>query len=88
MKGLYVVRDTLADEYVGQPLFFSHDAAAIRFFGDAVADPKTSLNKYPNDHALWRIGSVDSDTGAFVSTGDPVVVITGAVVVAVREASV
>lgn len=83
-KGIYVVRDTLAGEYVGSPLFFAHDAAAIRFFSDACADKNTYLHKYPADHVLVCLGSIDPESGDAECERPARVVVSGATVLAVQ----
>lgn len=84
-KCLYVVRDTLAETVVGGLLVFPADAPAIRFFGDVVNEPKSSVAAHPADHVLTFLGALDEATGIITTEGAPRDVISGAAIVAARE---
>lgn len=58
---MYSVYDSKAQSY-GQPFHAPNDAVALRLFGDAVNDPDTQLNKYPEDFVLMAVGTWDDQT--------------------------
>lgn len=84
-KGIYIIRDTLADQVIGQLLMFPHDAAAVRFFGDICSDDKTSVARHVTDHELWCIGHIDEDQARITPTEGAVRVITGAAWAAAQQ---
>lgn len=77
VKGIYVIRDTLAQTALGGPMVFAHHAVATRFFGDLMRDERSALNKYPNDHALLHVGSFDEETAVVTPADSVTVIITG-----------
>lgn len=84
-KCLYVVRDTLAEDVVGGVLMFPSDGPAVRFFGDVLAEPKSSVAAHPNDHVLTYIGSIDAESGVIDLEGSPRDVVSAAAIVASRQ---
>lgn len=96
MSKLYAIRDVLAGSIVGPIQSMKHDAVAVRFFQDVASQPGTSINQHVEQHELLCIGILDDETGYFTAVdwpeseglGDckPQVVITGAALVAMREA--
>lgn len=62
LKGIYVVRDTLAEE-VGPPMTFAADAPAARLFDDLCRDPNTNVSRHVKDHELLFVGFIDARTG-------------------------
>jgi hypothetical protein len=38
-----------------------------RFFQDLLGDERSELSKHPGDYQLYRVGTFDSESGAFVS---------------------
>lgn len=77
MKGIYAIRDTLAQALVGGLFLHSHSASAVRFFSDVASDAQTLVSRHIDDHELVFLGTLDEETGAIVSDA-PAVVITGA----------
>lgn len=61
---IYSVRDKKAAEF-GQPMAMPTDAHAVRSFTQEVnrADTANMLNQYPEDFAIYRVGTFDQDTG-------------------------
>lgn len=65
-RGLYAIYDTIAEEYIGAPIYtFPAAPAAIRFFTDILADKQTSVGNHPQDYELHQLG--------FLQSVDPVI---------------
>lgn len=47
------------------PFLFPIAALAVRGFTSAVSDPRSSLNKFPDDFVLFEIGEFDDVSGHF-----------------------
>lgn len=77
MKRIYVLRDIAAAAMVGGLHLHSHDASAIRFFGDLASSPDTMVNRHPTDFELLHIGRFDDEQGELLPAQEPTVVITG-----------
>ena len=65
--GIYAIMDSKAEAFM-QPFFAQTPGLAQRMCEGTVNDPNSQLNRYPEDFALWRIGSFDDRTGQV--TGD------------------
>lgn len=76
-KSIYVIQDTLANQALGGPLVFPHDAVAVRFFGDIAANPESAVSRYLNDHQLVLLGYFD-ESECKIEVTEPQVIITGA----------
>lgn len=61
---VFGVRDTKAQAFM-QPFFSNSVGAAIRAFGDAIADEKSPLGKHPADYILYQLGTFDDEGGRF-----------------------
>lgn len=85
MKKLYAIQDTASQMIIGGVHVFAHDAAAIRFFGDLVADSQTMMGRHPNDHNLLVLASLDEENGELLTDGCPSVVVTGAALKASQQ---
>lgn len=70
-KILYSVQDKKAG-FFGSPFFSLNDAMAARDFNNAAEEPGTLLNKNPEDFALYRLGSYDTESGSVESEKQPV----------------
>lgn len=82
MNKIYAVYDLVAQTIVGRFLHLEkHDAAAIRMFTDAIANPQTDLHAHTADYNLICIGTVleNTDDAIFPVEIDPAcrIVITG-----------
>lgn len=55
-----------------QPFYAINEEVAIRNFASAIADPKTELNKHPEDFSLHLLGTFDDGLGIFDSEGPQV----------------
>ena len=58
----YAVRDMKAEAFM-LPFFVPTDGLALRSFTDAANDAQTNMCKWPDDFALFHIGSYDDGTG-------------------------
>jgi len=70
-QNVYSVFDFKARQYAA-PFFMLNDGQAIRAFGDAVNDKTTTLNKHPEDYALYRIGVFDTSIGKLIAVVEPI----------------
>jgi len=61
---LYSIRDKKANDF-GTPMAMPTDAHAVRAFQQEVnrADTGNMLNQYPEDFAIYKIGTFDSYNG-------------------------
>lgn len=59
---IYSVYDCKAEAYM-QPFFMATKGLAIRGFEQLVNDPKTTVNKHPEDFTLFEIGEFDDTSG-------------------------
>lgn len=64
MKLLYSVFDVQSKAY-GLLIAENHDAVATRNFAAAVMEPGSTLNKFPQDFELHRVGEFHDVTGEF-----------------------
>lgn len=62
MKRIYAIRDVVAGALIGTLMVFRHDAAAIREFSEACANPE-SLGRRAQDYVLLVLAQID-DSGA------------------------
>ena len=65
LNNLYSIKDTKMG--FQQILILPNNAAAIRWFGDIVANKETPYNKHPEDYQLFKVGTLNEDTGELVS---------------------
>lgn len=70
MHKIYTVYDKKAQSYY-KPFYYPNKGLALRALGELVADPQTSLNKYPADFSIWYIGTWDETTGVIVPLQKP-----------------
>lgn len=78
-KGIYVIRDNIAQTALGGPLVFPHHAVAVRFFGDLAKDQQSVIHKYLDDHSLLYIGTFDEESSKIEPLAEGVeTIITGA----------
>lgn len=82
-KKIYAIRDRIANELVGMSMYllfaFRTDQQAIRYFADAIFDPKSVLNKHPADYELVELAELHETMAGEVIVSDEGhrVVITG-----------
>lgn len=76
-SNIYVVHDKVAASIIGGAHLHKHDAAAVRFFADIASIQDSQIARHPHDFALYRVGSIDLETGVLTAE-TPEVVIDGA----------
>lgn len=59
---LYSIHDSKAKEF-GQPFCATTPGLAERTFMDIMRNPGLPYGRYPDDHDLFEVGEMDSDTG-------------------------
>lgn len=84
MKKLYVVYDKLAESPAGPLVALPHDAVAIRMFQEIAADSQTQVSRFLSDHDLRCVGFFNEQQ-CHVEAIDPVIVLTGDAVIAMRN---
>lgn len=84
-KGIYTVRDTITEEYIGGILLYAHETAAVRFFTDVVTTEGTAPNRHPEDHELLYIGGMD-ETGRIEGCEPQLIVIAATLLNAIATA--
>lgn len=68
--GIYAVQDRKAGTFA-RPFTIQNDAMAVRAFVAAKQDPSSELSKYPEDFALYYLGTFDDDTGTIIQPTPP-----------------
>lgn len=81
---LYIIIDKVATSLVGGIHMHRHDAPAVRFFTDVASMADSQIARHPHDFALYRIGTVDNDTGELTAE-TPALIIDGAAWVAAQR---
>lgn len=59
---VYSVHDRKAAVFA-RPFIAPNDGMALRSYAAAKMDPTTELSKFPEDFALYRLGSFDDESG-------------------------
>lgn len=67
---MYSIRDAKG-EIFNPPFFQQTHGVAERSFKELVNDPKSNLNKYPEDYDLYYLGEYDDITGKMSSKETP-----------------
>lgn len=66
-KNCYAIKDTVTGEF-DDPFYMKNNGEAVRALRAGVnSSQETKLSKFANDLALYSLGSLDTQTGAFVS---------------------
>ena len=85
MRTLYGIADRVAGEMVGHSMYihfaFRTDQQAVRYFADAILDPKSVLNQHPADYELQKIADLD-ETGHTTKVYHNCVILTGDALIA------
>lgn len=63
-KFIFAIRDRASASFL-DPFMVNHKGLAERMFKDAINDPKTPLNKHPEDYDLYEFGTFDDGTGVY-----------------------
>lgn len=76
-KGIYAVRDLVAENIASGLIMEFTDAPAIRAFHDALANPQSPLSTHPKDYVLLDLGEINLETGLIIGA-EPITIATGA----------
>lgn len=68
--GVYSAKDCKAGIY-NKPFYCRHEAEAIRMFAGAAQDKNTTINMYPGDFELFKIGDWSDFSGRFENLDTP-----------------
>lgn len=68
---IFAVLDTKTGIY-SHPMFMHTTGAMMRAWVDTVNDPKSSMNKHPEDYVLFELGEYDDAHGRFLNNEAPV----------------
>lgn len=68
---IFSVYDVKAQHFQN-PFTDSSVASALRGFSIAVSEPKSVLNMFPDDFALFELGEFDKNSGAIKTHASPV----------------
>lgn len=84
-RRIYAIRDRIALDLAGYyPLVVMRtDAQAVRYFGDSLAETKSSLGAHPGDYELIYLGEIDDD--GTIRAQSPELVITGSTLIAATQ---
>lgn len=66
IQKVFAIYDRKAACY-GVPFFMGTDHMAVRAFSDLANDVKSTVNKHPEDYALYYIGSYNDNDGELKS---------------------
>lgn len=67
---MFTIRDIKADAY-NTPFFFTTEGQALRAFQDLCNDQQSTINKHPEDYALYFTGTFETTTGDFEALPHP-----------------
>lgn len=67
---VYTIYDSKTQSY-SKPFYSITRGSAIRSFQSVTADPSTDINRYPQDFALFELGSYNDSTSQFVLHAAP-----------------
>lgn len=83
---IYAVHDKKALCYLNM-FYRSHDGEALRSFADDIAEPKCPFAKHPEDYSLFKLGTVDTNSGEIIGCQVPKFISDALAFVAVDKAS-
>nr|WAE43819.1 MAG: nonstructural protein [Microviridae sp.] len=72
---IYAIRDKRMQVF-RTPFIENHDVLAIRSLTMAMHDPNLAVTAFPEDFALYEMGTFNDQTGVIVSFPEPNLVIT------------
>lgn len=79
-KSILAVFDAKAQAFT-TPFFHSTPESAQREFQEAVNDPKTDFNRWPEDYTLMHVGDYDHETGVITPVDPPLGVAAAATLI-------
>lgn len=72
-RGLYVIRDKVANAFIGTVLAERHPGVACRTFSQLCADKTTVIHQYPKDFELCCVGWIHEDGQVVANNGVEVI---------------
>lgn len=69
-KQIFSLFDKKACAYT-QPFFYHQVGQAVRALDGIVNNKETNVNKYPEDFALYKLGTYNDNSGKIVSLNEP-----------------
>lgn len=76
-RELYAIIDNVAKDISGQLIVVRNVNEAIRWFGDLIGNPNTTVGAHPNDHELRALGTIIVDDGKLDFVNTNLLIITG-----------
>lgn len=83
--GIYAILDKKAEALVGGLQLHRALASAVRSFTDIALDPKTMINRHPEDFELIELGFITDDNQIVPAEGYNVVITGAAWAAAMKE---
>lgn len=62
MRYVIGIIDKKANDFVGPPWLYRHEAQAIRQYGDLAQDQNTLIYRHPEDYDVVQLGVIDDDS--------------------------
>lgn len=66
LKKVFTIYDVKSFTY-GPPVCFGKVGEALRWFCDLIAEPQSTICKYPNDFQLFEIGEYEDTSAELIS---------------------
>ncbi len=70
IQNVYTIKDAKSNAFAN-PFYSVNDATAIRSFQQAAADSNTTISQFPEDFALYKLGSFSDESGEFTLEKTP-----------------
>lgn len=74
--GIYSIRDAAAHVFTAPTIDLSNETA-IRGFSQAINNSGSTMNFAPSDFSLYRIGTLDVETGEITPFLPPIMIVSG-----------
>lgn len=65
-QNVYTIKDAKSGTFA-TPFFSINDATATRSFQQAANDQNTTINQFPEDYALYKLGEFNDESAEFIS---------------------
>ena len=70
IQNVYTIKDAKSNTFAN-PYYSINDATAIRSFQQAANDPNTTINQFPSDFSLYRLGTFCDQSAEFTLEKTP-----------------
>lgn len=77
-REIFAIIDTVAKDISGQLIVVRNENEAIRWFGDLLLRPDTTVGAHPKDHRLESVGVLIVDQGQLELVPTPRLIMEGA----------